>query len=402
MYLTRLSLTNFRALTRLDLDIPRRLVLLVGKNAQGKSSILEAIYYLATFSSFHAANDRQLINLGMSNDPLAVARIVAEFQTNLRKHTFEVRLIQEIDGGGVQPRFRKEILLNGVKKKVGDAIGQFNAVLFTPQMTKVIEGAPSDRRQYLDELISQVIPHYAHHLGEYAKVLTRRNALLKMLSENGGDATQLDVWDEMLAKHGAFVMQARFQAISEMAELAKRIHQRLTDGQEVLRLSYQPAYEPVQAPGGQLALPVDTEIDHSGFSIQELQAGFLAGLHASHKGDIQRGMTTQGPHRDELRFISNKLDLGEYGSRGQGRSAILSMKMAEVQWMKGKTGEWPVLLLDEILAELDPQRRSDLLKVVAEAEQGLLTSADLQMFEPDFVSRQQVWQVDGGMILMKS
>jgi DNA replication and repair protein RecF len=398
MYLTRLSLTNFRALTRLDLDIPRRLVLLVGKNAQGKTSILEAIYYLATFSSFHAANDRQLINLGMSSDPLSVARIVAEFQTSLRKHTFEVRLIQEANGGGTQPRFRKEILLNGVKKKVGDAIGQFNAVLFTPQMTRVIEGAPSDRRQYLDELISQVIPHYAQHLGDYAKVLTRRNALLKMLCENGGDASQLDVWDEMLAKHGAFVMQARIQAIAEMAELVKRIHQRLTDGQEVLRLSYQPAYEPVQAPRGQLALPVDMEIDHSGFSILELQAGFLAGLHASHKGDIQRGMTTLGPHRDELRFISNKLDLGEYGSRGQGRSAILSMKMAEVQWMKGKTGEWPVLLLDEILAELDPQRRSDLLKVVEEAEQGLLTSADLQMFEPDFVNRQQVWQVDGGMV----
>ncbi len=397
MFLKRLSLTNFRALSRLDLDLPRRLVLLVGRNAQGKTSILEAIYYLATFSSFHTINDRQLINLGLNGDPLAVARIVAEFQTSQRTHSLEVRLIQE--GGGLQPRFSKQILLDGVKKRPSDTLGQFNAVLFTPQMTRVIEGAPADRRQYLDELISQVVPHYAHHLTELGKVLTRRNALLKTLGEQGGDSSQLDVWDEMLAKHAAFVMHVRIQAINELADLARRFHQRLTDNQEVLRLSYQPAYEPIPAPRGQLALPVEVDLDRSAISLPDLQSGYLAALHAAHRGDIQRGATTLGPHRDELRFISNKLDLGDFGSRGQGRTAVLSMKMAEVQWMRSKTGEWPVLLLDEILSELDPQRRSDLLKVVEEVEQSLLTSADLAMFETEFVSRQEVWTLETGMIV---
>ncbi len=397
MFLKRLSLTNFRALSRLDLDLPRRLVLLVGRNAQGKTSILEAIYYLATFSSFHTINDRQLINLGLNGDPLAVARIVAEFQTSQRTHSLEVRLIQE--GGGLQPRFSKQILLDGVKKRPSDTLGQFNAVLFTPQMTRVIEGAPADRRHYLDELISQVVPHYAHHLTELGKVLTRRNALLKTLGEQGGDSSQLDVWDEMLAKHAAFVMHVRIQAINELADLARRFHQRLTDNQEVLRLSYQPAYEPIPAPRGQLALPVEVDLDRSAISLPDLQSGYLAALHAAHRGDIQRGATTLGPHRDELRFISNKLDLGDFGSRGQGRTAVLSMKMAEVQWMRSKTGEWPVLLLDEILSELDPQRRSDLLKVVEEVEQALLTSADLAMFETEFVSRQEVWTLETGMIV---
>jgi len=203
----------------------------------------------------------------------------------------------------------------------------------------------------------------------------------------------------MLAKHAAFVMHVRIQAINELADLARRFHQRLTDNQEVLRLSYQPAYEPIPAPRGQLSLPVEVDLDRSAISLPDLQSGYLAALHAAHRGDIQRGATTLGPHRDELRFISNKLDLGDFGSRGQGRTAVLSMKMAEVQWMRSKTGEWPVLLLDEILSELDPQRRSDLLKVVEEVEQALLTSADLAMFETEFVSRQEVWTLETGMIV---
>lgn len=398
MYLKHLSLTNFRALSRLDLDFPRRIVLLVGKNAQGKTSLLESIYYLATFQSFHASHERQLINLALDSEPVAVARIVMDLQTQSRELHFEVRLIQENNGTSRQARFRKEILINGVKKRVGDAIGQFNAVLFTPQMAKVIEGSPSDRRQYLDELISQVIHHYGSHLLEYQKVMTRRNALLKTLAEQGGNASQLDVWDEMLAKHGAVIMQARIQTISEMDELARQIHHRMSNGQEVLRLSYQPAYEPYSASKGQMALPVELTPELDTLSFEELRNGFLEALQKTHRNDIQRKATTIGPHRDEMRFISNKMDLGDFGSRGQGRTTVLAMKMAEVQWMKSKTGEWPVLLLDEILSELDPQRRADLLKVVEESEQCLLTSADLNMFEGDFISRQQVWTMDMGMI----
>jgi len=398
MYLTRLSLTNFRSLSRLDLDFPRRIILLLGNNAQGKTSILEAIYYLATFSSFHATHDRQLINFGLADDPLVVTRIVADYLANNKKHTFEVRLIQEANASYALPRFRKEILLDGVKKKVGEAVGFFNAVIFTPQMSRIVEGAPSDRRRYLDDLISQVVPHYGQHLTRYAKVLTQRNALLKQLAERGGDASQLEVWDEMLAKHGSEIIIARIHAIKDMETYAKRLHYRLTDEKEVLRLAYIPAYEPLKLPKGQLALPVEYEIDRSNIDLIEIYEGFLRELNTSHKKDITRRATSIGPHRDELRFISNRIDLGDYGSRGQDRTTLLSMKLAEVEWMHTKTGEWPVLLLDEIMAELDPKRRVDLLTELNSAEQGILTSTDLEMFEAGFIQDHQVWRVDAGIV----
>ena len=398
MYLTRLSLTNYRAFTRLDLEFPGRIVLLVGANAQGKTSILEAIYYLATFSSFHAATDRQLINFTMPEESIMVARIVAEFKTQQKQHQLEVRLVKETNGANSPQRFRKEVLLDGVKRKIGDVLGKFNAVIFLPQMARIIEGAPADRRQYLNALLSQVIPHYARHLRGYGKVLSQRNALLKMLSERGGEASQLEVWDDMLAKHSAAIMKARIIAIRELEHISKRIHYRLTDSQEVLRFHYRPAFEPLPAPKGQLVLPVDTDVDRSALSIEDLQVGFIKALCNARREDISRGLTTLGPHRDELRILSNKIDLGNYGSRGQSRTALLAMKMAEVQWMREKTGEWPVLLLDEMLAELDPQRRHDLLEVLKDAEQALLTSTDLDMFEADFVAQHEVWHVDNGLV----
>lgn len=371
---------------------------MLGNNAQGKTSILEAIYYLATFSSFHATHDRQLINFGLNDEPLVVTRIVADYLANNKKHTFEVRLILEANSFNASPRFRKEILLDGVKKKVGEAVGFFNAVIFTPQMSRIIEGSPSDRRRYLDDLISQVVPHYRQHLTRYAKVLTQRNALLKQLLERGGDESQLDVWDEMLAKHGSAIIIARIQAIKEMETFAKRLHFRLTDEKEVLRVAYIPAYEPMKSPKGQLALPVEYEIDRSNTTINEIYEGFLKELNSSHKKDIARRVTSIGPHRDELRFISNRIDLGDYGSRGQGRTTLLAMKLAEVAWMHTKTGEWPVLLLDETMAELDPKRRIDLLTELNNAEQGILTATDLDMFEADFIQDHQVWRVDGGIV----
>lgn len=398
MHLTRLSLTNFRAFSRLDLDLPRRLILLVGANAQGKTSILEAINYLATFSSFYASTDRQLINFNSPEAALLVSRIVAEYQRSLKQHKLEVRLIQESNGANSPQRFRKEILLDGVKRRVGDVYGYFNAVIFLPQMTRIIEGSPSERRKYMDDLLSQVIPQHARHLLNYHKALSQRNALLKMLAEHGGEARQLEVWDEVLAKHGAAIMQSRIQALQELEVIAKRLHFRLTDGNEVLRLSYKPAYEPLPMPKGQLLLPVETEVNRSCLSLEDIQSGFMKALHASYRVDISRGVTTLGPHRDELRFISNMIDLSDYGSRGQIRTTLLSMKMAEVQWMHQATGEWPVLLLDEIMAELDPKRRSDLLAVLEDAEQAVLTSTDLDMFEADFVNRHEVWRVENGII----
>ncbi|MCX8026021.1 MAG: AAA family ATPase, partial [Thermanaerothrix sp.] len=185
MILTHLSLTNFRAFARLDVDIPHPTLLIVGENAQGKTTLLEAVYYLATLSSFHTESDRQLINFLAAREPLAVARIVAEFVRGATTHRLEVRLIQDnatLNGN----RLRREILVDGVKRTAREALGHFNAVLFLPQMTNIIEGAPEERRRYLNMALSQVMPGYAQALSDYAQVLSQRNALLKQLAERGG------------------------------------------------------------------------------------------------------------------------------------------------------------------------------------------------------------------------
>jgi len=398
MYLNRLSLTNFRSFSRLDLGIPREIFLLVGGNAVGKTTLLEAIYFLSAFTSFHARSDRQLINFTIPGDSITVGRIIGEFTRADGEHRIEVRLIREENGGNGQYRFRKEVLLDGVKHKLSEVIGQFNAVIFLPQMARIIEEGPSERRRYLDMLISQVSPQYVAHLSDYQQTLSQRNALLKQLGERGGDPGQLAVWDGMLARHGAFIMVERIRTIRELEAEAKRVHYDLTHGREVLRLDYQPAYEPLSLPEGQMALSVSSVSDRSGLSLEEIETGMLAALKALQREEVARGVTTIGPHRDELRFLSNQIDLGDYGSRGQGRTALLALKLAEVEWLHQRTGEWPVLLLDETLSEMDPQRREDLLKALSTCEQAILTSTDLSMFEPEFVKVHPVWQIAGGEV----
>jgi len=399
MFIKRLSLTNFRKFARLDLDLPRSVVLLTGDNAQGKTTILEAIYFLAAFTSFQTSADRQIVNLDEAKkDSLTVTRLVAEFQKANRKHRIEVRLILEPVGVLNGQRLRKEILLDGVKKPANEIVGQFNAVIFVPQMSQVIEGAPEERRRYLNLALAQSVPAYARVLSEYNQVITQRNALLKALNENGGSRDQLDVWDDALSRLGSQIILWRIEAIQRIEHLASRVHHELTHGTEILRLAYEPAYDPLPNPNGQLGLKIDTAVDRSGFALDEIQNGFRERLRELRNEEIARGVTTIGPHRDELRFLANDYDLGNYGSRGQIRTALLSLKLAEVNWMKERTTEWPVILLDEVMAELDVQRRADLLKYVGESEQVLFTTTDLNLFAPEFVMKAEVWKVGNGRV----
>ncbi|HZU87304.1 MAG TPA: DNA replication and repair protein RecF [Anaerolineaceae bacterium] len=402
MLLKNLSLTNYRAFTRLDMALPPRPLILVGANAQGKTSLLEAVYYLATFDSFHAQSDKQLINFLAAGESLAVARIVADFEEapsahRAKKRRIEVRLIQEGAGNG-NTRLRKEILLDGVKRSANEAMGHFTAVIFLPQMTRIIEGGPEERRRYLNLAISQAAPGYAQALSEYSQALTQRNALLKQLNERGGDAEQLTYWDELLAQRAAILIHNRILAVDEIGQLATRIANQLTHSAEVLSLAYQPAYDPLPQPDGQISFKLTTTIQRSKIPIKEIQAGFLRRLQALRSEEIARGVTTIGPHRDELRFLSNGIDLGDYGSRGQVRTTLMALKLAEVQWLKDRTSHWPILLLDEILAELDIQRRADLLTYLHNCEQVLMTTTDLHLFPPEFIEAASVWNVHGGMV----
>jgi DNA replication and repair protein RecF len=373
----------------------------VGSNAQGKTSVLEAVYFAAAFASFQTHSDRQLVNLVAAREALAVARLVAEYETRGAAHRLEVRLILEPTGVNGQ-RLRKEALLDGVKQPLSNIIGQFNAVIFVPQMSAVIEGSPEERRRYLNLALAQVIPGYAQNLSNYGQALTQRNALLKLLSERGGDASQLEYWDETIASSGAQIIAWRIGAVQEMEVLARLAHDHMTRGSESLRLVYEPAYDPLPKPQGQISLRLDTHLDRSALEVETIHAGFVAALRAARAEEIARGITTLGPHRDDLRFLANGLDLGDYGSRGQVRTALLALKMAEVNWMKEKKGESPVLLLDEVMAELDLNRRADLLSYLEGIDQTLLTTTDLHLFSPEFVARAEVWRVESGSIRMNS
>lgn len=397
MHLTHLSLTNFRAFSRLDMELPGRILLLVGNNAQGKTSLLEAVYYLATLSSFHAQNDRQLINFIAGQETQAVTRLVADYTIAGHKHRLEVRLIQDAVGAN-GTRLRKEILVDGVKRSPGEALGKFTAVILLPQMTRILEGGPEERRRYLNLAISQAIPGYAQALTDYAQAVSQRNALLKQLNERGGDPAQLAFWDETVASRGAVLIFNRIQAIQELEKLAARTHDHLTHGSEVLRLIYQPSFDPLPTPDGQYRLPIQTTPQRGSQTVEKIRQGFLQRLSAIRSEEIARGVTTIGPHRDEIRFLGNGIDLGDFGSRGQVRTTLLSLKMAEMAWLKEKTGHWPILLLDETLAELDLRRRADLLDYLNNCEQALLTTTDLHLFSDDFVRQSQVCRVESGIV----
>lgn len=397
MRVRHLSLTNFRLYARLESALPAGPLILVGANAQGKTSLLEALFYLATAQSHHAAVDRQLINFLALHEAQPFARIVAEVETQREVLRVEIRLI--VDAAGGEGRLRKEILVNGVKKRLGDLAGRVNVVLFLPQDMAIVEGSPSDRRRYLDLALSQVDATYNFALAEYGKILSQRNALLKQLQDRGGNADQLDFWDERLGEHGGLIMAARIAALAELEAIAALVHRDLTAGADSLRLAYHPAFDPTAAPDGQLGLPLQVPVHQVGLSAPDIQARLRQKLQAARAEEIARGMTLTGPHRDEIRFIAGGVDVGTYGSRGQARTAVLALKLAEMEWMRRRSGEWPILLLDEVLAELDGNRRRDLLGRLNGADQVLLTTTDLNLFPPDFRERAAVWMIQSGAVV---
>jgi DNA replication and repair protein RecF len=399
MYLTHLSLTNFRNFARLDIDVPLGSVLIVGSNGQGKTSLLEAIYFLSTVTSFHAQHDRELLNFLAAREPLAVGRIVARFHSDGSDHRIEIRLIQESNGVNGSTRLRKEIILDGLKLKINEVLGKFMSVLFLPHMVEIIVGSPEERRRFFNLAMSQVINNYGQILSDYNQALSQRNALLKRLGEIGGDTGQLVFWDELLAAKGAMIIHARIRAIRELERLAARQHRELTPDEAMLRFEYQPAFDPLPQSNAQFSFPLDVQVDRSSLTFDQIQQGFQNNLAKLYKEDIARGVTTIGPHRDDFRFLENGIDLGTYGSRGQVRTVMLSLKLAELEWMKEKTNDTPVLLLDEALAELDPARRIDLLDRIHLTEQTLMTTTDMALFSQEFVDKAIIWQISNGRLI---
>jgi DNA replication and repair protein RecF len=403
MHIRRLSLTNYRNYIRLELSLPRGAILLAGPNAQGKTSLLEAVYLFTHARSPLAENDRQLINFLALREPQPFARLEAEVEGAAGQDRLELRLYFDRTAAG-ETRFRKDILCNGIRRKPSELPGVFRALLFLPQELRVVEGAPGERRRHLDEAVSQADPAYRTALWEHHHALTQRNALLKSLQEDGGRPDQLDIWDEQIASSGSVLILSRIRALAELEAIAAPLHRNLTRGAETLQLLYQPSFDPArpedasEESGSQHALPLEVPADRGRIRLEDAREGFLRHLRQTRAQAIRRGVTIAGPHRDDLRLLANGIDLTVYGSRGQARTAVLALKLAEVEWMRRRGGEWPVLLLDEVFSELDIPHREDLLAGLDAADQVLITASDPGMLPASFRERAHRLWVERGTI----
>lgn len=458
MHCQHLTLDEFRNYRHLHLELPPGVAVLQGDNASGKTSLLEAVYFLATARSPRTASDLELINfaapIDLGSPPFA--RISAHIE---RAHgPLQVEILVVRDEGTEGPgglvgsaQARKRIKVNGVARRALDLVGQANVVLFTPQDVDLVTGPPTLRRRYMDITISQMDGRYVRGLAQYLKVLAQRNGLLKGLREQGRNPNSRDVaseiayWDEELVKHGSYVVLRREVFAARLSQRAEATHHLLAgteatngrgDIRQMLRerrptaeLRFNLAYDSSVAPQARKGLMpdllaqieaetsvadlgsdeytahVDTStlrgrIPHMETHMKAIGEEFKGQLEEARVNEVRRGVSLLGPHRDDLSFQLGDLPLSAYGSRGQQRTAVLALKLAEVDLMHAETGDTPILLLDDILSELDARRRGYLLSAIgSQPNQALITTADLSGFDAGFLEKAALLEVRQGEVL---
>jgi DNA replication and repair protein RecF len=405
--LNHLSLTNFRNYSRLEVDLPDRLTVLQGANAQGKTNLLEAIHLLATGRSPRATAEREIISWLALDGPLPYARLQADIGEGREAQRLELVLeVTPAANGGNGPTIRKQVRVNDTPRRALDLVGRLRMVLFLPEDIALVAGAPGERRRYLDIALCQVSHTYCRALGEYNRAMAQRNALLKRLRDEGGDPGQLNFWDERMAEQGSVLFHQRSQAVRDLDRIAADLHGDLTGGAERLHLVYLPALDPEPAGGGAprssngraLLLKEGAPAYHTR-SCEELRMQFAARLRCGRSREIAAGSSLVGPHRDDVAFSVDGRDLRTYGSRGQQRTGALSLKLAEVRMMQEVTGDCPLLLLDDVMSELDAPRRHMLLEMLAGVTQAIVTTTDWSDFSPELLGQARRLRVEGGRLL---
>jgi DNA replication and repair protein RecF len=373
MHIEQLSLRDFRNYRHLDIALPRGLLLFVGGNAQGKSNLLEAIYLLATTRSVRATSEGELVNREAARQGPAVARLLGTARRHDGSVQVEVAIMtRPTDGQAAASRLpaSKRLRVNGVVRRASETVGQMTAVLFTTQDIDLVGGAPSLRRRYVDITLSQVDPAYLRALQRYGKIVLQRNALLRRIQEGVASLDQLSFWDEEMARQGAYITGSRGRAVSGLSALAWETHRALSSGEEELSLAYQPQLS--RAWDGDRVAAASTD---------ELVAALLQALAAGRQRDVAAGVSLTGPHRDDLLFFLNGVPAAAFASRGQQRTAALALRLAEARLLLERSGEHPILLLDDVLSELDESRRAGVLAAASEFEQVLITSVDADRFD---------------------
>jgi DNA replication and repair protein RecF len=406
VHLNHLSLTNFRNYARLELELSGRLTVIQGANGQGKTNLLEAIHLLATGRSPRATVERELINWLTAESALPYARLTGDIGEGRAAEKLELVLELGTNGVSAGPTVRKQVRINGVAKRGIDLVGHLRVVLFLPEDVGLVAGAPSERRRYLDIALCQIAPSYCRALGEYNRVVTQRNALLRRLRDEGGDPGQLTFWDTRLAEHGSILIHRRSLAVETLDRIAAERHLELTGGSslaggERLHLGYLPSPDPAaQAHGSSLqgeaarqqrALQKQRLAEgrpaYHAMTPEAIREGFMAYLRHIRAREIASGACLVGPHRDDIAFTVDGHDLRAFGSRGQQRTAALALKLAELRMMRDETGDSPLLLLDDVMSELDATRRRTLLEALAGADQALVTTTDWSDFSEELLAQ---------------
>nr|WP_290665949.1 DNA replication/repair protein RecF [Ardenticatena sp.] len=399
MYLTEYRLTNFRNYARLEAHFDRGLIVLYGQNAQGKTNFLESIAFLSTARSVHARRDAQLVHFDAAEDGLPFASLEAVVQRRDGAH--RARMIVNLSDVE-QQRTQKTIFWDEQRLTILDYIGEITTVLFLPQDMSLIASSPAVRRRYLNLTICQIDRDYCRDLAKYAEVLQQRNATLRMLQERGGDPDVVALWDDQLVRHGAYVIVRRQQIIAQLDEIAARMHADLTGGRERLHMQYMPRLELGPRNAHQLSLGFTPEmwgVQGSLLSLDDVETRFREELTAVRVHELERGMTLIGPHRDDVRFLVNGVDMTDFGSRGQQRTAALALKLAEVALLRDKKGEAPILLLDDVMSELDHERRRLLSHLLLDDTQVFMTTTDPNQLAPDVRANARLIRVEQGRFI---
>ncbi len=370
MYLKTLHLRQFRNYQEQKVEFTAAKTILVGNNAQGKSNLLEAVELLATLRSHRMARDRDLIREG---EP------VAQIQANLERQNGISDLTLTLRRNG-----RRSVALNGesVRRQM-DFLGVLNAVQFSSLDLDLVRGGPDGRRNWLDTLLIQLEPIYAHIWQQYNQVLRQRNAFLKQAQDSASSTQnleQLAVWDAQLATTGTKVIRRRDRAIQRLAPIAATWHANISGSTEVLQIKYLPSVPLTQ--------------NHP----EEVQLAFLTKIQQRSVAELYRGTTLVGPHRDEVELTINQTPARQYGSQGQQRTLVLALKLAELQLIEEVVKEPPLLLLDDVLAELDPSRQNQLLDAIQDRFQTLITTTHLSSFDSQWLNSSQVLLVSAGEI----
>jgi DNA replication and repair protein RecF len=369
MYLKTLHLRQFRNYREQFVEFSAPKTILLGDNAQGKSNLLESVELLATLHSHRSLRDRELVLDGEQVGQIAAA---------LERETGPVDLAITFRHSG-----RRTVSLNGeALRRQLDFLGMMNAVQFSSLDLDLVRGGPGERRSWLDTLLIQLEPVYAYILQQYNTVLRQRNALLKR--QRGEDetkgSTELAIWDAQLAAIGSRVIRRRSRVLQRLAPLAQTWHEAISGRTETLEIRYAPNV---------VAQQDDPDVTQQAF-LEKMQQRSIAELH--------QGTTLVGPHRDEVEFTINQTPARQYGSQGQQRTLVLALKLAELKLIESVVGEPPLLLLDDVLAELDLNRQNKLLETIQDRFQTLITTTHLGSFDAQWLKSSQILTVEAGHI----